>query len=157
MSAIVTVILLMAMIMAFHKHTDIGGRGDLTDRKPEGPMIGSPTTPHSDTYREKGCPALPEAEPGRRLIQIKNNCKETIWPGMIPAGASPPPKVRGSRLVIDLVPHESSPPIDLKPAHMTVGACTLMNGGPRVAVSKLQRQCIPRGFRSVASLSAHDP
>lgn len=52
--------------------------------------VGSPTDPNP-FKREAGCPALGNPPPGRRYIAIKNNCKEPIWPGIIPAGAALPP------------------------------------------------------------------
>lgn len=61
-----------------------------TTKKHDDAPVGSPTDPNP-RKRESGCPVLGNPPPGRRYIQIKNNCKEPIWPGMIPAGAALPP------------------------------------------------------------------
>jgi len=52
--------------------------------------VGSPTDPHP-RMSAPGCPVLGAPPPGRRFIQIKNNCKEPLWPGIIPAGSAVPP------------------------------------------------------------------
>lgn len=61
-----------------------------SSQKHDNAPVGSPTDPNP-IKREAGCPALGNAPPGRRYIAIKNNCKEPIWPGIIPAGAALPP------------------------------------------------------------------
>lgn len=50
-------------------------------------QIGSPTTPHS-RFSALGCPALDPAPPGRRFIQVVNECEESVWPGILPPGAA---------------------------------------------------------------------
>ncbi|KAM3574150.1 hypothetical protein VYU27_003869 [Nannochloropsis oceanica] len=52
--------------------------------------VGSPINPHP-RVNAPGCPSLGVPPPGRRFIQIKNNCQEPIWPGIIPAGSAVPP------------------------------------------------------------------
>ena len=52
--------------------------------------VGSPTNPNPSKH-VAGCPVLGTPPPGRRYIQVKNNCKMNVWPGILPAGATIPP------------------------------------------------------------------
>lgn len=53
-------------------------------------VVGSPTRPHA-RLQASGCPPLAAPPPGHRFLQIKNNCNESLWLGVIPAGAAVPP------------------------------------------------------------------